>query len=162
MYITVTITKAGMTIRRLALNLSAISQPAACVAAIVVSEMNDRLSPKKAPPTTIAAINGCESPHCSAIPAPIGIRATIVPTLVPIAIEIRHAVTNNPARMTPGGIIPSISETVALTDPIALAVFANAPARMKIQIMSIMSGLPAPLEKARTRSANGPPATATA
>ena len=45
---------AGRAIQRLVLNLSDILQPCERVAAMVVSEMNDMLSPKKAPPSTTA------------------------------------------------------------------------------------------------------------
>ena len=55
-YRTVTARKAGSTMRRFARNLSRISQPAARVEAMVVSEMKERLSPKKEPPTITAAI----------------------------------------------------------------------------------------------------------
>ncbi len=45
---------AGRAIHRFALNLSAILQPCDRVAAIVVSDINDMLSPKNAPPSTTA------------------------------------------------------------------------------------------------------------
>ena len=51
-----TMSAAGPTMRMLVLNLSFIVQPCVRVAAMVVSDMNERLSPKKAPPTTIAVI----------------------------------------------------------------------------------------------------------
>ena len=78
-------------------NLSFISQPAAWVAAMVVSDMKERLSPKKAPPTTIATIKGTLEPHSAARPVAIGASATMVPTDVPTAIEMKQAVRNSPA-----------------------------------------------------------------
>ena len=80
-------------------------QPWVRVAAMVVSEMNDRLSPKKAPPTMIAVMNGVlyrkvpfpPAAIWSAMPAAMGTRATMVPTLVPIDIEMKHAARNSPA-----------------------------------------------------------------
>ena len=47
---------AGSTMRMFSLNLSLIRQSCVRVAAMVVSEMNDRLSPKNDPPTTTAVM----------------------------------------------------------------------------------------------------------
>ncbi len=47
---------AGTTIMEFTRNLSRITQPCVLVEAMVVSEMNDRLSPKKEPPTTMATM----------------------------------------------------------------------------------------------------------
>ena len=98
-----TIRAAGPTMRMLVLNLSFIVQPWVRVAAMVVSDMNERLSPKKAPPTTIAVIKAVK-PGCApigssfpAISAPIGTSAAIVPTLVPMDMEMKHAAMNRPA-----------------------------------------------------------------
>ena len=47
-------TAAGSAILKFVRNLSFISTPCVLVAAIVVSEMKERLSPNIAPPTTVA------------------------------------------------------------------------------------------------------------
>ena len=138
-----------------ALNLSAIETPWVLVAAIVVSEMNDRLSPKNEPPTIIAVMNAGletipEAPPAassSAIPAAIGTKATIVPTLVPIDIEMKQEAMNSPAKSSFPGNILSARFTVASIAPISLAVAAKAPARTKIHIIRSTFLLPAPSEK---------------
>ena len=96
---------AGATMRMLALNLSAIEHSCVLVAAIVVSEMNERLSPKNAPPTMMAVMNGVlvnvpaapPKASSSAIPAATGTNATIVPTLVPMDMEMKHDARKSPA-----------------------------------------------------------------
>ena len=65
--------------------------------------MKDRLSPKKAPPTTAAATKGRVIEVLSAKPAAIGISATIVPTLVPIQREVRQAARKRPAKANLAG-----------------------------------------------------------
>ena len=64
---------------------------------MVVSDMKERLSPKKAPPTTIASIKGTLEPHSAASPVAMGASATIVPTEVPTAIEMKQEVRKSPA-----------------------------------------------------------------
>ena len=88
---------AGSTIRKLERNLSRMAQPCVRVAAIVVSEINERLSPKKAPPTTMAVIKGISIPVLSAMPATTGTNATIVPTDVPTDNEMKQAAKKIPA-----------------------------------------------------------------
>ena len=88
---TETMTAAGAAMLRFALNLSDIEQFCVRVAAMVVSEMKERLSPKKAPPTMIAVMNATLHPVSEAIPAAMGTRATMVPTLVPTDIEMKQA-----------------------------------------------------------------------
>lgn len=78
---------AGTTIMEFTRNLSRITQPCVLVEAMVVSEMNDRLSPKKEPPTTMATMKGRSIPALCANPVATGVRATIVPTPVPIESE---------------------------------------------------------------------------
>ena len=114
---------------------------------MVVSEMNDRLSPKKAPPTINAMIICRDMSDCEAIPEAIGARATIVPTLVPIDMEMKHAARKRPASMNFPGNILKVRLTVASTLPIDLAVEAKAPAMMNIQIIKSTFLLPAPAEK---------------
>ena len=143
---TATATAAGATILRLTLNLSDIRHPCVLVAAIVVSDMNERLSPKKAPPATIAVMKPTSSPDSEAIPAATGTSATIVPTLVPIAIEMKQEAMNKPTKSIEGGRICNVAATVASIAPISLAVSANAPARMNIQSISRTFLCPAPCE----------------
>ena len=84
----------------------------------------------------------------------------MVPTLVPIAIEMKQAVTKSPASSQRAGTAASIIETVASTAPMLRAVSAKAPASRKIQIISSTFGCPAPRENAARRSPSGPRATA--
>ena len=126
-------------------NLSLSLQPCVEVATIVVSEINERLSPKKEPPTTTAVIIAMLAPVCSATPAAMGVKATMVPTLVPTESEIKQAAKKSPANsMLPG---KRVNErfTVASIAPITLAEWAKAPAKMNIQIISIICPVAAPL-----------------
>ncbi len=143
-----------MTISELALNLSFILHPCVLVAAMVVSDMNERLSPKKAPPTTIAVMNEMLVPVECASPAAIGTSATMVPTLVPIEMLIKQAARNKPASNILSGSIVSIRLTVASMAPIALADDANEPARINIQSISIILLVLAPLLKVSMRVAS--------
>ena len=95
----------------------------------------------------MAVARGAVIPDCEATPAAIGTRATIVPTLVPMAMDMKQAATKSPARMSLPGRTMSVRFTVASMEPIALAVLAKAPAMAKIQIISITLGAPAPFEK---------------
>lgn len=85
--------------RTLARNLSRMLQPCVRVAIIVVSEMKERLSPKKAPPTTAATSITTGSPPLSAKPPATGTKAAMVPTEVPIDNEMKQAAKNNPAKI---------------------------------------------------------------
>ena len=140
-----------MTIRLFTLNLSCILHPWVLVAAMVVSEINDKLSPKNAPPTTMATMKGKATAVLSAIPTATGVRATIVPTEVPIDKDIKQAAKNMPASKRLSGRICSVRFTVASMAPIALADWAKAPAKIKIQIISKIFLSPAPPEKRDTR-----------
>ena len=114
---------------------------------MVVSEINDKLSPNIAPPITVA-INSCiESPVCSPIAKPIGARATIVPTEVPIAKDIKHAIMNKPITNKFCGKMDSAKFTVASIAPIPFAVSENAPASKKIITINITFEFPAPVVK---------------
>ena len=157
MYMPVTMSTAGSTMRRLALNLSFIAQSRALVAAIVVSLIKERLSPKKAPPTMMAAMKGTPVPVCCAIPVAIGTSATIVPTLVPMDIDMKHAVKNSPAKSIDAGMTRSVRLTVASMAPMSWAVRAKAPARTNIQTISRTLGWPAPAENVATFSCSEPP-----
>ena len=114
--------------------------------------MKDRLSPKNAPPITIATMRFIFTPVVCAKPIAIGVRATIVPTLVPIDKLIKQVEINNPARIILSGNTDSMKFTVASTHPISFAVLANAPANMNIHIINIMFSVLAPLLNTRIRS----------
>ena len=113
---------------------------------MVVSEMNERLSPKKAPPTTIPVMRARFMSVFSAMPAATGTSATMVPTEVPMESEMKQAARKMPASSRLSGSRRSVRLTVASMAPISLALWANAPARMKIQIISMMFLLAAPME----------------
>ena len=81
---------------------------------------------------------------CVATPAAMGVNATMVPTLVPMLSDIKQAARNNPANNICDGSTASAKFTVASIDPITFAEWAKAPARMKIQIISIICPVPAP------------------
>ena len=98
---------------------------------MVVSEIKDRLSPNMAPPTTIATMKGVFISVCVAIPTATGVRATIVPTEVPMESEIKQAAIKIPASRRLSGSMDKARLTVASTAPPAFAGWANAPARIK-------------------------------
>ena len=152
MYHPATNSAAGAAIIILALNLSAIEHPWVRVAAIVVSEMKERLSPKKEPPTIIAVMNGVDMPVSAAIPVATGTSATIVPTLVPTAIDMKQEARKSPAKRSFPGSSCRVMFTVASIAPISLAVVAKAPARMKIHIIRSTFLCPAPSENTFTLS----------
>ena len=88
---------AGTTIMEFTRNLSRMTHPCVRVAAIVVSEINERLSPKKAPPMTSAVINARLTSVFAAIPAATGTRATMVPTEVPMDNDMKQEAKKIPA-----------------------------------------------------------------
>ena len=147
-------------------NLSRISAPWLRVAAMVVSEMIDRLSPNIAPPRTAPSTTTRSRPEASATPSAIGTTAAIVPMDVPIASEISAASTNRPGRISPGGSAPMPSATTASTAPIALDTYANAPASRKIRHIIMMFGSPmprsriSPAGRPRRRASRAPSASA--
>ena len=141
-----TISAAGTTIMKFTRNLSRITQSCVLVEAMVVSEINERLSPKNEPPTTMATIYGRSMPGFSANPMATGVRATIVPTLVPMESEMKHAAIKIPASSRLSGRILRVRFTVASIAPICLALWAKAPARMNIHIINMIFLLLAPTE----------------
>ncbi len=154
---------AGTTIRQFTRNLSRISHPWVRVAAMVVSEMNERLSPKNEPPTTTATIMAAGSPVCPASPAATGVRATMVPTEVPIDSEMKQVARKIPAGRNRAGMRRIVRSTAASIAPMALADWANAPARTKIHIMTRIPGLAAPRQNSSMRCVRlKPRVTATA
>ena len=146
---------AGSTIQRFVLNLSAILTPMVLVATIVVSEMKDRLSPKNAPPMMDDTVRAMLASVALASPTPNGLKAMTVPMAVPVAMETKQEDTNSPASMNRGGKTSNVTSTVASIQPIAFALLAKAPARRKIQTMSIIFELPAPRPNVRTLSIIG-------
>ncbi len=128
------------------LNLSFIWHPCVLVAAIVVSDMNERLSPKNAPPITRAVMKGMLTSVFDAIPTATGTNATIVPTDVPIDNEMKHDARKIPASRRLSGNKCKVRLTVASMAPMALDDCQNAPAMMKIHIIIIMFLLAAPCE----------------
>ena len=131
---------AGRAIRMLTRNLSFISTPWVRVAAIVVSEMTERLSPNIDPPTTVPITRGMLSPVLPAISAAIGTSTVIVPTLVPMDIEIRQAMMKSPGTARFPGMMSSMRFAVLDAPPAALARPLNAPAIRKMNsIMTILS-----------------------
>ena len=154
---------AGSVMKKLTRNLSFILQPCVLVAAMVVSEMNERLSPKNAPPTTTAVSSATSSSMVCASPEAMGTRATIVPTLVPIDRLMKHVAMNSPGSTILLGSSESMVFTVASTAPIAFAELAKAPASTNIHNIVIMFGELAPRLNTETFFCRFlPPAIATA
>ena len=111
---------------------------------MVVSEIMERLSPNMAPPTTAPRHSPMDTPIFSVSPTAIGASATIVPTDVPMEMEMKQATTNSPQTSRFGGTNASAILTAESTAPIAFAVYANDPARMKIRHIVMMSTFPIP------------------
>ena len=143
---------AGKTIKKFTLNLSFSSHPCVRTAAIVVSEMMDKLSPNIPPPTIAPTTNATGIPVASATPRPTGVNAVIVPTDVPIETEINPAMINNPTTTKLGGKMDKLKLTVASTPPMAFATPEKAPANKKIMTIMIIFSFPAPLQKIATLS----------
>ena len=143
---------AGKTIRKFVLNLSLMRTPCVRVATTVVSEINERLSPNKAPPTAAATISGVLMPVSVASPAVTGVRATIVPTEVPILMLMKQEAMNIPASKAFSGKSAKVNSTEASMAPMAFALLAKAPASTKIQTINSRFLEPAPLEKMEMRS----------
>ena len=110
------------------LNLSFISQFWVLVAAIVVSEIMDRLSPNIAPPTKAPRTIDKFIPLDSVNPTAIGPKAVIVPTDDPVANDIKLAIKNIPAVKNLNGIKAKPKPTTESTPPEADARVEKAPA----------------------------------
>ena len=147
-------TAAGSTSRKLALNLSFISHPCVLTAAIVVSEIMDRLSPNIAPHTTEAIQTDSSNPVFSLIPTAIGASAAIVPMDVPIETEIKQPITKSPATAKWVGIRESPRFTVLSTPPAAVTAPENPPAQRKIRLIVIIFSSPTPFAITLILSAN--------
>ena len=101
--------------------MSFISQPCVLVAAIVVSDIIERLSPNIAPLTIAPTDKAVSIPVFEAIPTAIGTNATIVPIDVPMDKAIKHPMTNIPGINKLLGSSESPKFTVESTAPISLA-----------------------------------------
>ena len=110
---------AGKAIREFTRNLSRITHPCVRVAAMVVSEIKDKLSPKKAPPTTTAVMKTTLTSVFAAIPAATGTSATMVPTDVPMEREMKHDAKKIPASSRLPGSNRKVRFTVASIAPMA-------------------------------------------
>ena len=128
-------------------NLSFISQPCVRVAAMVVSEIMDKLSPNMAPPMTTPSRSVSGMSVCSPTPTAMGAMAATVPMLVPIAVEMKAPMRKSPGRIMDGGRRERPKLTVAFTPPMAEATDAKPPARRKIMHMVMMLISPAPDRK---------------
>ena len=135
---------AGRTILKFILNLSLISQPCVLTAAIVVSEIIERLSPNIAPDTTALRQSGITNPVALLTPTAIGASATIVPTDVPMDKEIKHPIKNSPTTANWLGIKESPRYTVLSAPPAAVTAPLNAPAvkKMKHIVTTLSSPMP--------------------
>ena len=95
---------AGRAILKLARTLSFMAQPWVLQAAMVVSEMKERLSPNMAPPMTEPMQSGRENPETLETATAMGVISVMVPTLVPMATETKHAATNRTATAAQAGV----------------------------------------------------------
>ena len=121
---------AGNATRKLTRNLSRISQRWLRVAAMVVSEIMDRLSPNMAPPTTAPMTTVRDRPPFSAMPTAMGMTAETVPMEEPVAVPIKAEMTNRPAARNCTGTRDRPRFTVDSRPPILAATCAKAPARI--------------------------------
>ena len=131
-------TAAGSTIRKFSRNLSFISAPWVRTAAMVVSEIMDRLSPNMAPPITAPAQTAMHTPALSLIPTAMGAMAAMVPMEVPMDTEIKQLITKSPATATLGGMMDSPRLTVLSTPPAISTALEKPPATRKIRHMVTM------------------------
>ena len=133
---------AGNAIGKFSLNLSFILQPCVFVAAIVVSEMKERLSPNIEPPITAPTQSGRlrSAPRATFIAT--GTITEIVPHDVPIAIETIHAITNSPTIAKSAGMIESSRFAALVAPPAPCATPLNAPAIRKMNSIVVMFSSP--------------------
>ena len=133
------------------LNLSRISQPQPRVAAMVVSEIMDRLSPNMAPPRTVLIARARFKPALSATATAMGPTAEMVPMEVPMAVAINAEIRNRPANINWVGTRLRPRFAVACTPPMAFATPEKAPASRNTMIMIIVPWLLMPLQKVSMR-----------
>ena len=112
--------------------------------------MMDKLSPNIAPQTTAPAQIAIQKPVFSLMPAAMGASAVIVPTLVPMDMEIKQPITKRPATAMPPGKIERPRFTVLSTPPAARTAPEKAPAARKIRHIVRMFSSPTPVEHRRS------------
>ena len=141
---------AGSAMPKFSLNLSFIAQPWPLQAAIVVSEMKERLSPNIAPPITEPMQSGTLNPEAVATDTAIGVISVMVPTDVPIAVETKHATMKRTATAKRGGITDSMKYATlsALLRPTTPT---NAPAASSAR-STAEAPLPSPKDFATSRA----------
>jgi len=115
------------------------------VAAIVVSEIIERLSPNIAPLMTAPMHIAREIEVFSLIPTAIGASAEIVPTLVPMDMERKQPIINSPAADQLAGSSFNPKFTVCSTPPAADTAPEKAPAVRKIRHMVMIFSSASPL-----------------
>ena len=89
-------------------NLSFIWQPWPWQAAMVVSEMNDRLSPNMAPPMTEPTHRGRLKPEAADTATAMGVMSVMVPTEVPMEMDTKQLTTNSTATENSAGMMDSM------------------------------------------------------
>ena len=89
-------------------NLSFMAQPCPLQAAMVVSEIKERLSTNMAPPITAPTHRGTPKPEAEATLTAMGVMRVMVPTLVPMAVETKQDTTNSTATANRAGIMESM------------------------------------------------------
>ena len=138
---------------KFSLNLSFMAQPCPLHAAIVVSEIKERLSPNMAPPTTEPIQSATPKPELFATATAIGAIRVIVPTEVPIARDTKALTTKSTRTANLAGIKESrkyatLSALLLPTTPTKI------PATMKISTMVIIFLSPTPLAITANLSSN--------
>ena len=134
-----------LVLKKFVRNLSFMEQSCVRVAAIVVSEIIERLSPNIAPLMTAPMHMAREIEVFSLIPTAIGASAEIVPTLVPMDMERKQPIINSPAADQLAGSSFNPKFTVCSTPPAADTAPENAPAVRKIRHMVIIFSSASPL-----------------
>ena len=124
------------------------------VAAIVVSDINDKLSPNIAPQITVATQREGEKPPFCEVWVAIGIKTAIVPTLVPVAIDIIEDIKKRPTVIKFGGM--KLRRQFAMLDapPTSLAIPLKAPDSRNINIIMTIFSSANPLAQIFILSSN--------
>ena len=91
-----------------------------------------------------------EKPVFSLMPAAIGASAVMVPTLVPMEMDIKQPITKSPATAIPPGKMDRPKLTVLSTPPAARTAPEKAPAAKKIRHMVKIFSSPTPVEHRRS------------
>ena len=134
---------AGSAILKLARNLSFIAHPCPLQAAMVVSEIKERLSPNIAPPITAPTHSGAAKPEAVDTARAIGVISVMVPTEVPMARETKQLTPNSTITAKRAGITErrkyaTLSALSLPTTPTKM------PATIKIRIMVTIFLSPTP------------------